>query len=69
MAKTTGSGAGAHRFFGWVRPREAAAALDAADLGTAFGLEVSLGEPDERLRHAPAAAGDEPAELREPPRF
>ena len=68
MAKMAGSSAGAHKFFGWIRPREPVP-LDAADLGTAFGLEVSLGEPDERLRIQPAEPGDEPAELREPPRF
>jgi hypothetical protein len=33
------------RLFGFGRRGRAAAALDAADLGTAFGLEVSLDQP------------------------
>ncbi|MBN8491841.1 MAG: hypothetical protein J0M00_10515 [Burkholderiales bacterium] len=33
------------RFFGWARPQPAPDELDAADVGTAFGLELSL-EPD-----------------------
>ena len=30
------------RFFGWARPRPAPDELDAADVGTAFGMELSL---------------------------
>ena len=34
------------RFFGWSRPQPASDELDAADVGTAFGMELSL-EADE----------------------
>ena len=35
------------RFFGWVRlGAEEAVSLDAADMGTAFGLDMSQPDPD-----------------------
>jgi hypothetical protein len=35
------------RLFAWARPREQAVADDAADMGTAFGLDMSQPDPDE----------------------
>lgn len=69
MAKATSGVPAASRFFGWVRPREAAPAPDPADLGTAFGLELSLGEPTDWPADVGAGTTAEEPELREPPRF
>ena len=42
------------RFFGWARPGAAdPVSLEAADMGTAFGLDMSQPDPDE----LPAADG------------
>jgi hypothetical protein len=35
------------RFFAWARPRADAPADDAADMGTAFGLDMSQPDPDD----------------------
>jgi hypothetical protein len=56
------------RFFGWVKAREEKPALDAADLGTAFGLEVSLEGCDMPPHRANGPNGTED-DLPEPPRF
>ncbi len=56
------------KFFGWVRAREEKPVLDAADLGTAFGLEVSLEDcamPPHRSQGPNGLEDDLP----EPPRF
>lgn len=56
------------RFFGWARPQPAPDELDAADVGTAFGMELSL-EPEKLPAPTPtgdihATPGDAPGPLK-----
>ena len=48
----------------WMRPRRASVQDDPADLGTAFGLDLSMegGLPNADATAGPARAGAEPAE-------
>ena len=44
------------RFFGWVRPdTEKPVSLDAAEMGTAFGLDMSQPDPEELAADASAS--------------
>jgi hypothetical protein len=46
------------RLFGWIRSRSAPQRVDPADVGTAYGMELSLGpaEGSERAKHTDKAS-------------
>lgn len=58
---------GLQRFFRWARPRDGAQAIDAADMGTAYGMELSLDASQEAEDEARAATARVQARAPQPP--